>query len=182
MIKIEEKTRDSLIELYNERKIGIEGNILKLIDTKDDPILNKYIDTLIENDIETRRKRLDITRRVQSQNTELVKSKEENERLNRVLIEALKTSENAKHLVESDLEFLQRKTQFELIGTIVRVALGVILGVGVITTVIYVLAMLTNHDTKIIESAWSNMFGILLTNSFSIIGTIMGVKYATDKK
>ena len=37
-------------------------------------------------------------------------------------------------------------------------------------------------DTDIIGSTWSNMFGILLTNSFSIIGTIMGVKYATDNK
>lgn len=27
-----------------------------------------------------------------------------------------------------------------------------------------------------------DLFGILLTNSFSIIGTIMGVKYATDDK
>lgn len=26
------------------------------------------------------------------------------------------------------------------------------------------------------------MFGILLTNAFSIIGTIMGVKYATGNK
>ena len=28
----------------------------------------------------------------------------------------------------------------------------------------------------------SNMFSILLTNSFSIIGTIMGVKYASEEK
>jgi hypothetical protein len=26
------------------------------------------------------------------------------------------------------------------------------------------------------------MFGILLTNAFSIVGTIMGVKYATEKE
>ena len=45
----------------------------------------------------------------------------------------------------------------------------------------YVAAMLANKDTTILGNAWSNLFGILLTNSFSIIGTIMGVKYATEK-
>jgi hypothetical protein len=41
--------------------------------------------------------------------------------------------------------------------------------------------MTSGTDTQIIGSTWSNMFGILLTNAFSIVGTIMGVKYATDK-
>ena len=74
------------------------------------------------------------------------------------------------------------RTQFELIGMIVRIALYIIIGVGAITTGLFVFAMVNGYDTKIVESAWSNMFGILLTNSFSIIGTIMGVKYATDNK
>ena len=72
-----------------------------------------------------------------------------------------------------DLELLQQKTQFELVGTIVRIALGVIVGVGIFTTLMYGLAIITGQDTQ--------MFGILLTNAFSIVGTIMGVKYATEK-
>ena len=43
-------------------------------------------------------------------------------------------------------------------------------------------AIFSGVDTQIIGSTWSNMFGILLTNAFSIVGTIMGVKYATDKE
>jgi hypothetical protein len=43
-------------------------------------------------------------------------------------------------------------------------------------------ALFSGKDTEIIASTWSNMFGILLTNSFSIIGTIMGVKYASSSK
>jgi hypothetical protein len=43
-----------------------------------------------------------------------------------------------------------------------------------------VFVLLFGHDSKIIESTWSNLFGILLTNSFSIIGTIMGVKHANS--
>jgi hypothetical protein len=55
------------------------------------------------------------------------------------------------------------------------------MGVGIITTFMYGLAIYTSTDTQIIGSTWSNMFGILLTNAFSIVGTIMGVKYATEK-
>jgi hypothetical protein len=46
----------------------------------------------------------------------------------------------------------------------------------------YGIAMMTGKDTQIIGSTWSNMFGILLTNAFSIVGTIMGVKYASESK
>jgi hypothetical protein len=76
---------------------------------------------------------------------------------------------------------MQKKTQFELIGQIVKVALWVILGVGIITTLLFAFTLVTGKENPILESTWSNLFGILLTNSFSIIGTIMGVKYATEK-
>ncbi len=79
-----------------------------------------------------------------------------------------------------DLEVMQKRTQFELISIIVKLALAVIVGVGVTTSVLYIYVLSTGHDSKIIESTWSNLFGILLTNSFSIVGTIMGVKYATE--
>jgi hypothetical protein len=41
--------------------------------------------------------------------------------------------------------------------------------------------IISNHDTQIIGSTWSNMFSVLLTNEFSIVGTIMGIKYATQE-
>jgi hypothetical protein len=91
-------------------------------------------------------------------------------------------AENAKIAAESDLDLIQKKSQFELIGTIVRVALWVILGVGVVTTGMYLIALSTGLDTSVIGSTWSNIIGILLTNAFSIVGTIMGVKYASEKK
>ena len=91
-------------------------------------------------------------------------------------------AENAKKNVENDLDVLQKKTQYELINTIVRSALFVIIGVGIITTFLYVIAIFSGKETQIIGSTWSNMFGILLTNAFSIVGTIMGVKYASENK
>jgi flagellar biosynthesis GTPase FlhF len=118
---------------------------------------------------------------MEQQNTELMASKEENVRMNEELKEALDTAESAKLHAESDLDLLQKKTQFQLINLIVKVALIVIAGVGISTTALYLAAMFTNKDTQIIGSTWSNTFGILLTNAFSIIGTIMGVKYASEK-
>ena len=84
----------------------------------------------------------------------------------------------------NDLDATLKKSQNELIKTIVRCALAVIISVGFITTVMYSFAILSNKDTQIIGSTWSNMFSVLLTNAFSIVGTIMGIKYATqdDKK
>ena len=224
MIKLDKNTKNQLIELYKTKKIGLEGNILKLIDADGDEEFMSYIKESIDRDKDSRRKRLDITKQVQSQNTDLTKWKNENERVNKELTIALEEAEesnkamlvakqeaeysleeaqtarveaesarveaekarqeaeNAKIAAESDLDLIQKKSQFELIGTIVRVALWVILGVGVVTTGMYLIALSTGLDTIVIGSTWSNIIGILLTNAFSIVGTIMGVKYASEKK
>jgi ABC-type multidrug transport system fused ATPase/permease subunit len=136
-----------------------------------------------------RRKRLEITKQVQERNRELQASEDENTRINEELKVALHEAENsknealvAKDAALNDLDIIQKKSQTELIGTIVKVALLVIISVGIITTIMYGIAMMTGKDTQIIGSTWSNMFGILLTNAFSIVGTIMGVKYASENK
>jgi methyl-accepting chemotaxis protein len=89
-----------------------------------------------------------------------------------------------KNAALDDLDATLKKSQNELIKTIVKCALAVIISVGFITTIMYSFAILSNKDTQIIGSTWSNMFSVLLTNAFSIVGTIMGIKYATqeDKK
>jgi hypothetical protein len=76
---------------------------------------------------------------------------------------------------------MMKKSQSELIKIIVKVALSVIVGVGLVTTLLYWVAIVTSQDTQIIGSTWSNMFSVLLTNAFSIVGTIMGIKYATQE-
>lgn len=188
--------RDELIKLSKEKKIFLEGNILKVLKAeKEDKEFNEYLSVCKERDANSRRKRLQVTKQVQKQNKELVKKQEETDDLMVELKDALesakKSEEEANQLREEaekgmgqaleDLELMQKKTQFELISTIVRVALVIIIGVGVLTTVMYGLALFSGTDTQIIGSTWSNMFGILLTNAFSIVGTIMGVKYATEK-
>jgi len=123
------------------------------------------------------------------QNKELEEWKKENIELTEKLQSEMMKSEKArvdaeaaKQNAENDLDLLQKKTQNELISTIVKVALWVIMGVGFVTTGVYVLTLFIGKDTQVISAAWSNIFGILLTNAFSIVGTIMGIKYATENK
>jgi hypothetical protein len=220
--KIIDEAKKQLIELFQSKNIGLEGNITKLIDSQGDEEFAAYLKQCTEKDVATRKKRLEMTKQVQTQNAtltklnqdnermmdelqntltsmeeqksqieaqngELVAWKQENEKIGAELVEAMKQSEqarmiaeNAKNEAENNLDMIQKKTQFELINNIVKVALYVIIGVGGITTGIYVYSMSIGMDTDIIGSTWSNMFGILLTNSFSIVGTILGVKYGTS--
>ena len=222
MIVLSKDTKKELIELLQSKNIGLEGNIVKLIDPEDDEEFKTYLKQCVDKDISARRKRLEMTKQVQSQNAELTKLNEANQTMMEELQETLKnveeskltfevqnrelyewkqenlrltdelqqemvkseqariTAENAKNEAENNLDLIQKKTQFELINNIVRVALYVIIGVGTITTGIYVYSMTIGMDTDIIGSTWSNMFGILLTNSFSIVGTILGVKYGAS--
>lgn len=224
MIKIDKKTKDQLLEIYKTKKISLEGNILKVIDTDDDVEFEAYVKESIEKDKDNRRKRLEITKQIQSKNTDLVKSEKENDRVNKQLKSALEEAEEsnkamlaAKHDAESsledaqkakidaenarieaekarqeaeqaknsavnDLELMQKKTQFELIGSIVKVALWVILGVGITTTIVYLISLFAGFNTDVIGSSWVNIMSILLTNAFSIIGTLMGMKTMSDNK
>lgn len=221
---LDKNTKEQLIEIFKTKNIGLEGNIVKLIDAEGDEVFSDYLKKCSEKDISTRRKRLEMTKQVQSQNSELTKLNDANQKIMEELQETLKnveeskmtfevqnrelnewkqenirltdelqkemvkseqariSAENAKNEAENNLDMIQKRTQFELINNIVRVALYVIIGVGTITTGIYVYSMTIGMDTDIIGSTWSNMFGILLTNSFSIVGTILGVKYGTSDK
>lgn len=179
-MKLHSETWKSLIEISKTKQLFLEGNITKLIDGESNPEYLEYLNTAIEKDKENRRKRLDVTKQIQSSNKELTLAQAENDNLMRELKEALEKAEKAKIVAEQDLDLLQKKTQTELIGTIVKVALFIIIGVGASTTVLYSVVLLTGGENKIVESTWSNMFSILLTNSFSIIGTIMGIKYASS--
>jgi methyl-accepting chemotaxis protein len=121
--------------------------------------------------------------------TEAVNSKTTIDALSKDLQIELEKSQQLKNSIEieknaalNDLDMMIKKNQSELIKVIVKVALAVIAGVGIVTTILYWVAILTNRDTQIIGSTWSNMFSVLLTNAFSIVGTIMGIKYAEGGK
>jgi hypothetical protein len=222
MIKIDKNTKKTLLELYKNKGIGLEGNITKLIDGEDDEDFKKYLKECETKDSDKRRKRLEMTKKIQKQNDDLKTLNEENQKIldelqttlkeveeskltfevqnrelnewkqdNLRLTEELKNemvkseqarieAENAKAMAENDLDLLQKRNQTELISTIVRVALWVIIGVGIVTTGVYIFTLFMGKDTQVISATWSNIFGILLTNAFSIVGTIMGIKYATD--
>ena len=194
-MEVTKEVKEVLLHFAKNKKIYLEGNILKVLKANGDIEFQKYLDTCKEKDTTARKKRLQVTKQVQKQNKDLVAKQEENDSLMEELQSALEEAKNAeweadklrqeaekgKEQALEDLELMQKKTQFELIGKIVTVALWVILGVGLITTLLFAFTLVTGEENPILESTWSNLFGILLTNSFSIIGTIMGVKYASEK-
>ena len=190
MVEITEHTRNVLLEVAKKKKIFVEGNFLKILKApKGDSEFETYLKVCKEKDSEARRKRLEVTKQVQAQNKQLEAKQKENESLMSDLKSALEDSESSKAEAErlrdaavESLETLQKKTQFELVGKIVKIALVVIMGVGLITTALFAYTLVIGQENPILESTWSNLFGILLTNSFSIVGTIMGVKYATGDK
>ena len=204
MIEVTGHTRNVLLDVAKKKRIYVEGNFLKLLrPVKGDEEFEEYLKVCKEKDRTSRKKRLEVTKQVQSQNKELELAAEENIRINKQLSKSLdetqKAMEDARVAEKEamiakaeaeklrddameDLDTLQKRTQFELIGKIVRVALIIIMSVGLITTVLFGYTLMTGQENPILESTWSNLFGILLTNSFSIIGTIMGVKYATEGK
>jgi Fe2+ transport system protein B len=215
---VNKETRDLLLEIQKTKRLFLEGNLLKVIEAEEGDVeFSDYLKESTEKDKAARRRRLEVTKQVQEQNSDLLDWQRENQHLTDNLKDALTNAESAKsdalsakeeaeRLKEeavrlkdeaeqskeeaekakdsalNDLDVLQKRSQTELISTIVKVALLVILSVGVITTIMYSIAMWTGKDTQIIGSTWSNMFGILLTNAFSIVGTIMGVKYASENK
>ena len=175
-----EDTKERLLEIGKEKGIYIEGNILKLINSEGDKKVDEYVKKATELQKAKQRKRLDVTKQVQTQNKQLKIASEDIEKANSKLEMALKTAENSKENALKDLDILQKKTQFELVTVIVKIALAIIIGVGVFTTALYMFSIYYGKETQLIGNTWSNMFGILLTNAFSIIGTIMGVKYASS--
>jgi hypothetical protein len=210
-MKVDKNTRDLLLQIQKDNRLTLEGNILKVLESDDGDVeFATYLYEALNKDKSSRKKRLEVTKQVQQQNTELLNWQKENQDLTDTLKSALDTaetskeealaakeeadkariladdmrweSEKAKDAALTDLDIIQKRSQTELISTIVKVALIVIVSVGIITTIMYSIAMFTGKDTQIIGSTWSNMFGILLTNAFSIVGTIMGVKYASEKK
>ena len=141
MIILCEEDKKQLITTGQTRNVYLEGNIIKLIDPQDDEIFKKYLLDSKVQDRDNRKKRLEVTKQVQIQNRELIASQKENEKLLLDLKAAVKKAEGAKDAALNDLDLMQKKTQFELIGKIVQVALWIIIGVGVFTTGLFMFSM-----------------------------------------
>ena len=87
-MRLSKLERDSLIKLSKEKKVFLEGNIIKLIVAdEDDNDFKQYLNDCKVRDNGSRRKRLEITKQVQIQNNELVALNKENERINKELKE-----------------------------------------------------------------------------------------------
>jgi len=185
-VRLTDDVIGQFIKVAQAHDLYLEGGILNLVEVETEtPEQTAYIEKAKSLDKARRKERLEFTKGVQRQNKELMQEKERNASLMEELKEEKEKVEQAFKTAKNDLDYLQRKTQFQLVGNIVTAALRVIIGVGVITTIMYAIALFVTEDAAavtLLGNTWSNLFGILLTNSFSIIGTIMGVKYATEQR
>ena len=210
MIQFDDATWGALLETAKSKNVYISGNILRLIDTNGNEQRKDYVDQATEKDAKRQRRRLDVNKKTQSVMKQLQETSAQNDKLVAEIQEALKDAEEsqqqeeiaraeadkqreaaeeatgraeqARQIAEGEVESERKRKQFELMGQIVSVALWVICGVGLITTALYFYAIYNeSNEATLLGNTWSNMFGILLTNSFSIIGTVMGVKYATER-
>ena len=180
--KCTDKDKDSRRKrLEITKKIQLQNNELSDLNEQNQKMMEDLQSTLKETEEQKVK--------IEAQNGELIDWREENEKIQQELQKEMIKSETARIRAEeaktnaiNDLDILQKKNQTELISTIVRVALYIIVGVGIVTTGVYVFTLVMGKDTQVISAAWSNIFGILLTNAFSIVGTIMGIKYATENK
>ena len=62
MILLDDKTKKVLIDLFQQKNIGLEGNITRFLDVSNDEDFKKYVDDCINRDKEARKKRLEITK------------------------------------------------------------------------------------------------------------------------
>ena len=92
MISFGKDIESSLVSLYKSKKIALEGNLLKVVKTQDKDFQD-YLDEAKTKDQDTRRKRLEVTKQVQSQNKDLIDSQAEKEKLMLELKRALSESE-----------------------------------------------------------------------------------------
>ena len=111
MIKLNEETRKALVQLALDTQVYPEGNILKLLNTDDDPDFKSYIEKATARDKSMRQRRLEITKQIQIQNRDLTKFNEQITILNKDLTIALEEQKKAKEQVIAALKVLERKNR-----------------------------------------------------------------------
>lgn len=75
MIKLGQHLRQIFIEIGKSSKVFLEGSIIKLVDHENDPDFTEYLNEANRQDKSIRRKRLEITKQIQTQNRELIAAK-----------------------------------------------------------------------------------------------------------
>ena len=108
--------RDAFLKLSKEKKVFLEGNIAKVIEASEgDKEFDEYLKLCIKRDNDSRRKRLDVTKQVQSQKKKLESVNLENMKLMGDLKSSLEESLKLKNEAEiAKLEAERAKKEIEL--------------------------------------------------------------------
>ena len=115
-MKISSQSRDLLLSLAKEKKVFLEGNLLKVIkaDAKDTEFA-EYLKACKNRDNTARKKRLEVTKQVQSQNKELANAAAANEKLMEELQVALGDAEKLRDEAVEDLDYYRSAHNFSLL-------------------------------------------------------------------
>ena len=100
MIKLDKNSEDNLIKLFESKNVGLEGNVIKLIESDND-LFKDYLKKCTDKDKDSRRKRLEITKKIQLQNNELSDLNEQNQKMMEDLQSTLKEAEEQKVKIET---------------------------------------------------------------------------------
>ena len=100
-MKLSKEDKKQLLDIEKTKNIFLEGNIIKLIESDGDIEFDQYLKDAAEKDKESRRKRLEITKKIQLQNNELSKLNDENGKIMQDLEQTLKNVEESKQQIES---------------------------------------------------------------------------------
>lgn len=173
---------EMLLEI-SEKGIYLEGALLKVIsksNTLRDEDWIGYLKLASERDEIKSRERVELTQEALNQKSELERAhKKIKQQYELLKTEKAKVEDDVCNL-EKNLKVLREKNQLKIMNNVVNICLRIIIGIGVSCSLILIIMLICGNQSDLVESTWSQSILLMLSNSFSIIATIQGVKSLKD--
>lgn len=163
--------------------IYLEGALLKVL-TKENKLSDddwiEYLKIANDRDENKSKERVELTHEALNQKTELERAHKKIKQQYKLLKEEKEKVEDNVCTLENDLKILREKNQLRILNHVVNICLRIIIGIGFSCSIILVVMLLFGKQSDLIESTWSQSILLMLSNAFSIIATIQGVKSLKD--
>jgi hypothetical protein len=173
---------DILLEI-SEKGIYLEGALLKVVirgNTLDDSDWIEYLKVASSRDEIKSSERVELTQEALNQKSELERAHKKIKQQYELLKKEKAKVEDDVCTLEKNLKVLREKNQLKLMNNVVNICLRIIIGIGLSCSIILVVMILFGKQSDLVESTWSQSILLMLSNSFSIIATIQGVKSIKD--
>ena len=167
-----------LLEI-SDKGVYLEGALLKVIsksNTLRDEDWLEYLELAHDRDDIKSKERVELTQEALNQKTELEKAHKKIKQQYELLKKEKAKVEDDVCTLEKNLKVLREKNQLKIMNNVVNICLRIIIGIGVSCSLILVFMLFFGKQSDLVESTWSQSILLMLSNSFSIIATIQGVK------